>query len=372
MNILFIQSRYHANQHPIVKTLLNKGHRVKYITTNSMEESENWECINPDLLSYSSVSEIIIDRLRISKKRAGWPPIHEFYSRIQSFDPDVIISRGYNMRSVISMLVSKILDAEFIIFTQRAKYQSTRSKVSYIRKIYQKFFNKPLIEFTPVKGDDEVGISREHTYYIPFIIDPDYLRPVSEKKYYKNDRLNIISVGQFHLERKNHMLLLSCINEIINEHDIRLTYAGYLKNKSNKRFEDIKSYIQSNGLNNIVSLKPNMNYDDLQKEYFEHDLYILPSKNEPAAVSHLEAMAQVVPAICSDTNGTQWYIDHGENGYIFESDNKDDLMKKIRLMVDDRESIINMGYQSRKKVENNHLPKHFYFKFCSMIDTLKQ
>ena len=45
----------------------------------------------------------------------------------------------------------------------------------------------------------------------------------------------------------------------------------------------------------------------------------LPSSDEPAAVSHLEAMSHSLPVICSDSNGTRCYIRQGENGYVFRT-----------------------------------------------------
>ena len=62
-----------------------------------------------------------------------------------------------------------------------------------------------------------------------------------------------------------------------------------------------------------------------------------PAENEPAAVSHLEAMSHSLPAICSDSNGTQCYIRPGENGYIFKTDDLEDLVECMERIISDRE-----------------------------------
>ena len=55
-------------------------------------------------------------------------------------------------------------------------------------------------------------------------------------------------------------------------------------------------------------------------------LFVLASRDEPAAVSPLEAMAHSLPVVCSDSNGTRGYIRHGVNGFVFATDDHDDLV----------------------------------------------
>ena len=73
----------------------------------------------------------------------------------------------------------------------------------------------------------------------------------------------------------------------------------------------------------------------MSKLYAEHDILILPSKNEAASVSIIEAMANSVLIISTNQNGTASYIEDGVTGLIFESGNAYDLASKIEYITSD-------------------------------------
>ena len=49
-----------------------------------------------------------------------------------------------------------------------------------------------------------------------------------------------------------------------------------------------------------------------------------------------------MPAICSDTCGTQCYIKNGKNGYVFKTDNLLDLVDKIKQLLAKPQQLITM------------------------------
>lgn len=379
MKILFTQTRYHPNQHPIVKELIERGHEVKYVVRDdSMGETEHYAAIEPDVLGYSKVSESILKRIGTNNlvKNACWPPIGRFYKLLTEFEPDLVVSRGYSVYSLAFFLMSKRIGAEFILFTQRPKYRQddpiSAKIIHRLRRAYQFLFDKKILEYTPVKGDVKDGIDTIDRYYIPFVVDPDPLREIDRDSYFRDGYVNIISVGQFHLERKRHILLLDAVRKLVPKYDIRLTLVGHLKSENSPNFQRIMNYIHSNNLDERVDIKTNLEYIQLQREYCAHDLYVLPSENEPAAMSHLEAMSQGLPVICSDSNGTDDYITEGVNGYVFQTNALDDLTEKIEAIISDRNVLVEMGCQSRTIVEQNYLPTHFCSQFNDMLKTVSE
>jgi glycosyltransferase involved in cell wall biosynthesis len=216
------------------------------------------------------------------------------------------------------------------------------------------------------------GIDTIDRHYIPFIVDPNQLHEINRDDYFRNGHVNIISVGQFHLERKKHILLIDAVRELLPKYDIRLTLVGHLKCENSPNYQQIKNYIYSNDLDEKINIMTNLVYSRLQKEYTNHDLYVLPSENEPAAMSHLEAMSHGLPVICSDSNGTDNYISEGINGYVFQSNNLDDLTEKIEAIISDRSALIDMGCQSQMIVKQNHLPAHFCSQFNDILKTVSE
>lgn len=376
MNILFVQSRYHSNQHPIVKELVERGRNVKYLTRhNEMSETENYQVLEPEVLGYSSISVTLTNLFRTPHfltKSVRWPPIYNLYREFDSFQPDIVISRDYSVYSLLVLLMAKLFNCEFVLYTQIPKYKTDNGKIiPKLNWLYQVIFREPLVRFTPVKGNKGTGTTSENIYYIPFVVDPEYIHDSEKKTYFQGNKINIISVGQYSLKRKKHILLLHCINELRDDFDISLTIVGHLEDETDKNYQSILNYIEEKNLESITTLEKNMEYEDLQEEYFNHDLYVLPSEYEPAAVSHLEAMAQGIPVICSDTNGTRWYINEGKNGYIFKTNNKKSLKYNIEKIISDKNKLIEMGAESRRIIKRKHLPKHFCDKFEDITDSFE-
>lgn len=372
MNIVFCQSRYHSNQHPIVKELQNRGHSVEYLTRHvKMSETENYEVLQPEVLGISNFSEKLGSILGISRfkqKQIEWPPVIKTYLKLKKINPDVIAVRSYSVYSLVMFFLGQIIGADCILFTQMPKYRPSQGQViPYIDNCYRMITGNNLKQFTPVKGDPKTGVDIEYSHYIPFVIDPDYLRDINNKQYFKNEEINIISVGQYHLKRKRQIFLLDVINNI-DDPEIHLTLVGHLDKENCTQYNKILNYIEENGMNDQVTVRTNIAYSNLQQLYFENDLYVIPSRDEPAAVSHLEAMAQGLPVICSDTNGTKCYIDECKNGHIFRTNSTCDLETKIQDIIYNEDRLIKMGLNSRRIVENRHMPTHFCDEFLPLIN----
>jgi glycosyltransferase involved in cell wall biosynthesis len=101
---------------------------------------------------------------------------------------------------------------------------------------------------------------------------------------------------------------------------------------------------------------------------------IVPSEwFENAPLSVLEAMAYGKPVIGARIGGIPEMIDHGNNGFLFESGNADALAHAMRTLLDmDQEAVIELGRSARGKVQveynaDLHYDKliNLYRKVCS-------
>ena len=75
----------------------------------------------------------------------------------------------------------------------------------------------------------------------------------------------------------------------------------------------------------IVKTKVNIPHTRMQDYYQDHDLFVLPATAEPASISVLESVGLGTPSICSDTNGTKFYLLENNFGLTFKDNNEDDL-----------------------------------------------
>jgi glycosyltransferase involved in cell wall biosynthesis len=67
------------------------------------------------------------------------------------------------------------------------------------------------------------------------------------------------------------------------------------------------------------------------------DLHVLPSTMEGLSQALLESMALGVPVITTRAGGNSDLIRDGENGYLFDDDNVDELAGKIRWVMENNE-----------------------------------
>ena len=187
-----------------------------------------------------------------------------------------------------------------------------------------------------------------------------------QRDWYRNDSINILCVAKF-MERKNHQLLLQAIGRLSGRHPVRATIIGECKSaEARSGLARIKDICRSLGLETMIQFKINLPYWDVHREYNRHDLFVLPSHDEPAAVSPLEAMSHSLPVICSDSNGTQCYIRPGENGYIFRAGDLDDLESSIERIVSDRVGLVEMGARSYDLVVSEHTPEQYVESLLSL------
>ncbi len=344
----------------MVKALKQGNHDVKYISQYSLPEAENHDATVPIVIGYSPIFQAIAkvtDRVDGgTRMKYGWPPVRRLWKEMKDFNPDVVIVRNYGFVQALVLLFGHFLGSGGIIQEQHPKYKKKTNKIKeFIGRMCKLIFNKPLVRVTPIRGDTSKKTTSD-VYYVPFPIDAEVYRPFEKKSYVTDNRIKIISVGKFTSRRKNHTDLLAAFNEISMKYDMNLTLVGHLDDESDKHYNKIVSYINNHGFEDRVEIKTNLDHIELQQMYSDFDLFVLPSRDEPAAVSPVEAMAAGLPVICSDTNGTKEYIIHGKTGYIFNTGDRRDLTQKMEKVIQDRDKLVKMSKESIEQIKKEHLP----------------
>ena len=256
---------------------------------------------------------------------------------------------------LLSVVVARLIGATVIFYDQQRLHRPAGWKRIPAQLAAQLAGAKWI---TPVLGSPErYPPAFVALRYVPFVMEPQ--TTLREKLWFRDDTINVLSIGKFQV-RKNHRLFLQAVADLSERYPIRATVIGESATEDRRReFVNIEEYVQSLGLGDRVRLKTNMSYWDVQHEYSRHDLFVLPSRDEPAAVSHLEAMSHSLPVICSDSNGTQCYIRPGENGYVFRTDDLDHLVECMERIISDRARLIEMGARSYELVISEHSPTKY-------------
>lgn len=111
----------------------------------------------------------------------------------------------------------------------------------------------------------------------------------------------------------------------------------------------------------LIEFTGHLSAVELRKEISISLVVIIPSiwyENAPMAV--LEAFSQGKPVLGSRLGGITELIKNGENGYLFQPGNADDLREKMLLLLEDRSKTFEMGQKARIWVKKERAPERYY------------
>lgn len=372
MHFLYTAPRYHTNQHYPASSLLEWGHDVTFLVLRC-GNSETYDAVEPVVLGTSRTFDLVrrvasfIPGIGYSDV-GGIPPFIRFLSEVRVRHPDVVVVRNpSSVFGLLAVLASKVAGARLIFYSQSSQHFRESSP----RRILVRL----LCHVTGAKWFTPITLSGSHpsvndpVCYVPFVI-PGQVSP-DTKRWFVSNSVNLLTVGKFE-PRKNHCLFLDAIAALSQRHGVMATIVGECSTETHRReLERVRQHRQCLGLESKVKIELNLPFADVQRRYAEHDVFVLASRDEPAAVSPLEAMAHSLPVVCSDTNGTSCYIRPGENGYVFRTDDVDDLVRGLQRILANREGLVDMGRRSYELVETEHAPSRYVESLVAMASATR-
>ncbi len=132
----------------------------------------------------------------------------------------------------------------------------------------------------------------------------------------------------------------------------------------------IEDYVRRHDLNHVrlVGFKSLTEIADLTHQAI---CSIVPSEwyeNYPYSV--MESQAFGCPVVGSKIGGIPEMISHGDDGWLFEAGNHEDLYVRLRWMADHREQALRMGRAARLKVERTANDQRHYDSIVSLYNQL--
>lgn len=379
MRVLYVAPRYHTNQTAVMEGWKSTGNEVCFLA-HYAGKTEDYSVIRPEIIGYSRLFLLLqAVYLRLAGKRSeyaadmklkcGFPPVWKLYRRMKRFRPDVVITRERSVYSIVVTFLCRLNRWPVILYYQSPLYE--KRKESFVYRVLYALL--PEYSITPVRRSKRFVLQKEKpekVYFIPFLMKPQ-LSPQG-KKWFMDGRINLFCIGKYQ-KRKNHMLMIQTAQRLAENYPVHLVIAGESSNAFQESYyEELNRYVEREGLQALVELRRNLSREEVFELYRKADLFVLPSSDEPAAVSHLEAMAFSLPVISGDDNGTADYIENGENGYIFRDQDAEDLYQKIVKIIEQPENIQKMGAKSYELVLKNHQFSLYRETILEILDKMKK
>jgi glycosyltransferase involved in cell wall biosynthesis len=131
----------------------------------------------------------------------------------------------------------------------------------------------------------------------------------------------------------------------------------------------LEKRIKENGLEDSVVLTGKVeNVEDYLKAA---DVFILPSVTEGMSMALLEAMATGLPIVASRVSGTVDVIKDGENGLLFESGDREGLIRCLRAVTASSALREGLGEKARETVEQrfslDRMVDRYITLYCSVF-----
>ncbi|WP_175632289.1 glycosyltransferase family 4 protein [Pedobacter ghigonis] len=201
---------------------------------------------------------------------------------------------------------------------------------------------------------EAMGFPKEKLICAPHAIDNDrfgQIRRVEALALRKSlgideNEILILFAGKFE-HKKNPKLLLNTFLQI-NQLNVQLLFIG-----NGALEQDLRQLASTSVAKNRIHFMDFQNQNVIPVFYQACDLFCLPSRGpgETWGLAVNEAMAAGKAILVSDKVGcSSDLVREGKNGYTFESENENELKKKLEIIL--KQDLKEMGNYSRKTIQN--------------------
>lgn len=365
MHILKISPLYHpavggAETHvrSLAEKLSRLGHTVTILTDKCRENSQTIETIN-------GVRVFRTSRLRkwlASPDEVLWEvcyfgilrELHEYLPDVSSVD---IIHTQCQVSGIIGGMLKESLNCPLVMscyetLPEQDPFGSGRSRFifKYINYdamcVGSNFFKKQALQF---------GADTKKVRLIYLGIDLQRFKNIRSKCEMRkkigvsHDSFLVLMVGRFK-KRKGQLDLVHAIDKIRRE-DIKISclLAGTCDSASRKYLDKIKQTVNNLGLQDIISIRHDVSWEDLPSVMASADIVVQPSHDEGLCLTLLEAMASKTPVIGTNVTGINEVIKPDVNGLSVSAQSPDELANAIMKIARNKEissNLIKEGYKT--------------------------
>lgn len=157
----------------------------------------------------------------------------------------------------------------------------------------------------------------------------------------------VLTTIGFNIRIKGFDILVKSIQSLMDsnrlKNDIIVLVIGISENSEDSN--SLRQLISEAGLNRkIMSLGIRNDINDILNI---SDIYLQPSRTEGLSLSIMEALNYSLPVIGTRVGGIPEIVHEGENGYLFEKENVEELADRIEILVNNREVREMMGRKSK-------------------------
>lgn len=254
--------------------------------------------------------------------------------------------------TIIAAFIRRFLTDTPLIITNHG-IMST-SAPDWFNELYMKTIGKwtlnsadRIICYTEKEMDWFVGklkINGAKIIVIPNGVDTKLFCPKVDRSKRTN---TILWNGRFVSGKRVDFLLIAVKKVITTFPNLRVLLVGEGPLKG-----EIEKLVNALNLENIVTIKNFVPYEEMPTLYRNSDIFVLPSLHEGVPRSILEAMSCGIPVIITEFDHLRGLIER--SGLMFQKDDVDELSRCITRLINDRTLALKMGNNGRDKITSQY------------------
>jgi glycosyltransferase involved in cell wall biosynthesis len=280
---------------------------------------------------------------------------------LKKIDPDIIHLQAFGIETPAFFLIKKLLKKPCVIWGQGSDVYVQWMFKEPISKIVFKKADAVIALTEDMKGEMKKIYDRDIAV-IPNGIDLSKVKCVSIQDVrnelgIKKDRKIILFAGALH-PIKGLTYLIEAMT-IIGDKNKQLILVG--DGEERDQLEDLVKKLK---LEKYVTFIGKVPYDEVFKYMVASDIFVLSSLSEGLPNVIIEAMASGLPIVATRVGGLPDIIKDGENGFLVDPKNPDQIAEKIKLFLEDD--------KLREKISKNNKKKVKEYSWESVIERLEK
>ena len=278
-----------------------------------------------------------------------WTPL-SIVRKLADFGPDVVFASGFSGWTVCALLFRLCRGSRVIIFWEGCSVHALgSSKVQTVLRRWIAHFADAAVSNADEGARylrDVIGMPQDkllcHPCQVPDVAllcsgavesQPDVRRPV------------FLYVGGL-TWRKGWRYLIEASALLVRQgfQSFSVVFVGAGEQ------ECMRAAVKDYGLDGIVHQVGQVAYHQLGSYYSSADVFVSPTRQDTWGVAVLEAMAFGKPVLCSKYAGSRQMVEHGENGFIFDPCDTQQLASYMAKFIVNRYLAKRLGARSLEKM----------------------
>lgn len=278
---------------------------------------------------------------------------------------DALLVHGHAYATnIIAILAAKVLGVPVLMRGETHLLLQRSPLKRLLRRPVMSFFYRKLCRVCLPIGTLNHEFYRYHNvgsyrlFLVPYSVDNDYFintsrhwaalkSQVRAELGLPRDKSLVLYASKLSARKRPMDLLLAYEKLRANGTEAALAFVG-----SGEEEEALSSYVEQHRVPDVYFFGFR-NQSELPKFYGIADVFVLPSENEPWGLVINEVMCAGIPVVAtSEIGAVRDLVQHGQNGFIYQSADIEALTAHISTLIGDAELRKKMGEQSLLLMNN--------------------